>query len=140
MQALFAGFVSGYLLSVLWTILAAGLLMRSRHYVVTLSQRLPPRLAASAVMAPLLLFLSLLMTALGLILGLVYLGFEEASPQGGLGSANLAFTVLVAVSPVLILMAVVTTVRRRPPAWPYLALGLTFTAVFGWLMPYLAEA
>jgi hypothetical protein len=79
--------------------------------------------------------LTFALTLLGLILGLVLLAMKDA--DGGLGSLNWPFTLFVAaltlagVAPVFAIF------------WPFrvaiAAYTVLFVAVFGWLMPYLAE-
>ena len=79
--------------------------------------------------------LTFVLTAFGIVFGLVLLAMEDA--DGGFGSANWPFTLFVgaltlaAVAP---MFALLRPLRRMIAGYAVL-----FVAVFGWLMPYLAE-
>jgi hypothetical protein len=77
-----------------------------------------------------------LLTGIGMILGLVLSGLEDRRPESGLGSPNLAYTLLVlALTAVLLIPTLV--LRWRLAA---IALAIVFAVSFGWVMPWLAEA
>jgi hypothetical protein len=96
-------------------------------------------LPADAPVVPLIVVLHgaliVVCTLAGLVLGMLLLALKDAS--GGLGSLNLAFTLLVfgVVLAVAAPIAIVfPAVRTR-----VLAGGLGALLLFGWLMPYMAQ-
>jgi hypothetical protein len=101
-----------------------------------LLMRMFPREAPLVAVAMLLHgLLTFALTALGIVLGLVLLAMKDA--DGTLGSLNWPFTLFVAA---LTLAAVAPIFAFF---WPFRAAiavySLLFIAVYGWLMPYLAE-
>jgi len=132
-----AGFVCGYILALVSAPLVAIALVRLRSQVLVLARAVPEQVPVAALAVVLFWFTFLLWTAVGMLFGFVLRGFEDRVPQGGLGSPSLAFTLfvifcsLVAFAPVAVLLRA----ARRYVA----ALAVVFLAVFGWLMPYLAE-
>ena len=137
MAEVFAGFVCGYGLALLLTPLAAVALVRARVSSSQLQQVVPEGTSLIAVSVILHTFAFLLLTALGMVLGLVLFGLEDRSPSGGLGSPNQAFTVFIlsATAIACVPLALVLPSLRKP----LLASGLVFAAIFGWLMPWLAQ-
>ena len=137
MSEVLAGFVCGYILALVSTPLVALAMMRMRSDVPVLALAVPERVPLAALTVVLFWFTFLLWTLVGLVFGLILSGFEDRVPRGGLGSPNLAFTLLVvfwsavAFAPV----AVLFRAARRHVA----AAAVVFLGVFGWLMPYLAE-
>lgn len=131
MEEVFAGFVAGYLMAVIFTGLSVLALARAR--VVT------TRLSPVALAVPISLFSFLLWTAAGMILGLVYRGAEANLPEAGLGSPNRVFTAVVLIFALTNLVAVSALGGRRL-YWPLIAFFLAFAAVFGWMLPHLAQA
>jgi hypothetical protein len=135
MAEVFAGFVAGYLLALLSTPFFAVLMFRLRARSELLRRLLP---AESNVVAVAMLLhggLTLTLTAVGIVLGLILLAMEDG--EAGAGSLNWPYTLLVAAMILAIVAPVFAVVRplRRVIATGAL-LGL---AVFGWLMPYLAD-
>jgi hypothetical protein len=132
-----AGFVCGYALALVSTPLIALAMMRMRSQVPVLARAVPERVPMVALTVVLFWFTFLLWTLIGLVFGLILSGFEERVPRGGLGSPNLAFTLVVVVWSVVAFAPIAVLLR---PARRYVAASaLAFVAVFGWLMPYLAE-
>jgi hypothetical protein len=135
MAEVFAGFLAGYALAVVSTPLLSVLLLRLRAESPALERVLP--VGVSAVGASVLLHgaLTMVWTALGLVLGMTLLAMEGAG--GALGSLNGPFTLFVAGLFLALgapLFALLVPLRRL--------IALTLVAavlVFGWLMPYLAE-
>jgi hypothetical protein len=135
MAEVFAGFLAGYAMAVVSTPLLSVLLLRLRAESPALERVLP--LGVSAVGVSVLLHgaLTMVWTALGLVLGMTLLAMEGAG--GALGSLNGPFTLFVAGLFLALgapLFALLVPVRRL--------IALTLVAavlLFGWLMPYLAE-
>ena len=133
-RALLAGFLCGVAVAFATTFIALIVLARSSVW-----QRLPQN---RRVPMPLLgvVGVNLLMltwTALGLILGAVYLRAESEYPAGALLSENRAFTALVVGLTAIALGATAIVFGRvRWPAW---ATGLFAVLVFGWVLPALAR-
>jgi hypothetical protein len=131
----FAGFVAGYGLALLTTPILAWLLFRLRASSELLTRMFPREAPLVAVAMLLHGMLTFALTALGIVLGLVLLAMKDA--DGALGSLNWPFTLFVAaltlagVAPIFAIL------------WPFrlaiAAYSLLFVAVFGWLMPYLAD-
>jgi hypothetical protein len=131
----FAGFVAGYGLALITTPILAWMMFRVRASSELLTRMFPREAPLVAVAMLLHGMLTFALTLLGLILGLVLLAMKDA--DGGLGSLNWPFTLFVAaltlagVAPVFAIF------------WPFrvaiAAYTVLFVAVFGWLMPYLAE-
>ena len=134
MGQVFAGFVAGYGLALLTTPLLAYVLFRLRAGSELLMRMFPREAPLVAVAMLLHGALTFVLTALGIVLGLVLLAMEDAG--GAAGSLNWPYTLFVAamtlagVAPIFALF--------RPFRRAIAAYSLVFVAVFGWLMPYLA--
>jgi hypothetical protein len=131
-----AGFVIGFAFSILVAPVGAILLINSNQQTGIAQRVAPPGTSVVILSMGLHLLAALLLTMLGLILGLALGGIEDRRPDGGLGSPNLVYTVLVlALTAVLVIPAML---------WPWrayaLALAMAFAALFGWAVPWLAEA
>lgn len=135
MAQVFAGFVSGYLLALLTTPLLALLLLRLRAGNELLMRLLPRDANVAAVALLLHGGLTIALTGLGLVLGLILLAMEDAG--SGAGSRNWAFTLFVAA------MALSAFAPIYAFLWRFRSLvvgyALLSVAIFGWLMPYLAD-
>jgi hypothetical protein len=135
MAEVFAGFLAGYGLAVVSTPLLSVLLLRLRAESPALERVLPVGVSAVGVSVLLHGALTMVWTALGLVLGMMLLAMEGAG--GALGSLNGPFTLFVAGLFLALgapLFALLVPFRRL--------IALTLVAavlVFGWLMPYLAE-
>jgi hypothetical protein len=133
----FAGFICGYVLALVSAPLAAILMVRARPRPPLLARAIPEQTPVVALTVVLFWFAFLLWTALGMILGLILMGFEDRMPEGGLGSPSLAFTLFVvfwsavAFTP----MAILLRSSRRY----VIVTAVIFLGIFGWLMPYLAQ-
>lgn len=136
MAEVFAGFVVGYAMSLLVAPMAAVLILRANRAGV--AQRIAPPGTNFVALSMVLHFgAMLLFTAAGMILGLSLHGIESRRPDGGLGSPNGVYTMMVvALTAVVVLpTAIVPAVRRFTFAG-----ALVFAAAFGWGMPWLATA
>ena len=138
MEEAFAGFVTGYCMALIFTGLAALMLVEARSRVPFLAKAIAPNISAIALTVPISLFAFLLWTAIGMLLGLLYRYTLEEAPGGGLGSPNLLYTVLIISFGGLTLTTLVAAFRRLP--WQVAAMGLSFIALFGWALPRLAQA
>lgn len=138
MEEVFAGFITGYIMALIFTGLAALMLVEARSRLPYLAKAIAPNISAIALTVPISLFAFLLWTAIGMFLGLLYRYTLEEAPGGGLGSPNLLYTVLIISFGGLTLTAVVAAFRRLP--WQVAAMGLSFIALFGWVLPRLAQA
>lgn len=135
MAEVFAGFILGYALSlIIAPIIAIGMLRMNSESVVV--QRIaPPGTNVVALMMVVHFGLMLILTALGLVLGMALGGIEDRRPDGGLGSPNLIYTLLViALTFVLVIPTLVFPAVRRYS----LGLALAFAGIFGWALPWLA--
>ena len=138
MAEVFAGFVCGYAVALLFTPLVALMIIDARSRVPYLAKAIAPNISAVALTVPISLFAFLVWTAIGMVLGLLYRGAEQNIPQGGLGSPNLLYTALVVSFGTSALILIALGLRRLP--WPVLVIGVAFVGGFGWAMPYLARA
>ncbi len=138
MEEVFAGFVTGYGMALIFTGLAALMIVQARGHVPYLAKAIAPNISAIALTVPISLFAFLLWTAIGMFLGLLYRYTLEEAPGGGLGSPNLLYTVLIISFGGLTLTPVVAAFRRLP--WQVAVMGLSFIALFGWVLPRLAQA
>ncbi len=136
MAEVMAGFVCGYALALVVTPLAAILLVRGRLRSPIVAQVLPEGTSLIALSVVLHVFAFLVLTAMGILLGMLLAGLEESTPNGGLGSPNLVFTAFVlaalaiGVGPFALFFPRLRT--------PLLATGLMLAGLFGWFMPYLS--
>jgi len=138
MAEVFAGFVCGYAVALLFTPLVALTIVNARSRIPYLAKAIAPNISAVALTVPISLFAFLIWTAIGMVLGLLYRGAEQNIPQGGLGSPNLLYTALVLSFGGSALMLIALALRRLP--WQVLVIGVAFVGGFGWAMPYLARA
>ena len=136
MAEVFSGFVVGFAISIVVAPLAAWRLISSNARSGFAQRLAPPGTNFVALSVVLHLVAVLTLTAIGMILGMILLALEDRRPDGGLGSPNVIYTIIVvaftavAVIPLLILPAL----RRY-----LLACAAVFVALFGWTMPWLAE-
>jgi hypothetical protein len=138
MEEVFAGFISGYIMALIFSGLAALMIVQARSRIPYLVKAIAANISAIALTVPISLIAFLLWTAIGMFLGLLYRYTLEEAPGGGLGSPNLLYTLLIISFAGLTLTAVVAAFRRLP--WQVAAMGLSFIAIFGWALPRLAQA
>ena len=136
MADVFAGFVVGYALALLAAPVGAIALVRSNDRT-GLAQRVAPEGTSVVALSVVLHFAAMIvLTALGLILGMALNGIEARRPEGGIGSPNLVYTAMVlALTAVIVIPAFAVAAVRRYA----LAAGVIFAAAFGWAMPWLAS-
>src|SRR3990167_11541140 len=92
MEGVFAGFITGYLMAVVFTGLGSVVLVRARARSAFLARAIAPNLTALMLAVPISIFAFLIWTAVGMVLGLLYRGAEANLPGAGLGSPNPGFT------------------------------------------------
>lgn len=136
MAEVLAGIVCGYVLALTVTPLAAITMIRMRVHSEWLRRVVPPETPLLAWSLVLHSFWFLVLTGIGLVLGLLLYGLEDSHPAGGLGSPNAAFTIVVILTSAIAVLPIALVL----PRWrtPLLAGGLVFALTFGWIMPYLS--
>jgi len=132
-----AGFVVGYAFSLLFTGVAAMMVIDARSQVPFLSRAIAPNISAVQLAVPISLMAFVAWTLVGLLLGLAYRAARLNLAGGGLGSPNWPFTLGVLVATVAFLAVVCYAWRRL--RWPVLLTAAAFAGMFGWGMPHLAE-
>lgn len=135
MAEVLAGFVIGYAISLIASPLAAWSLVSSNGRSGLAQRIAPPGTNVVALSAVLHFATVLLLTALGMVLGMALTGIEGRRPDGGIGSPNLVYTLMVvALAAAVVIPAVAVPMVRR-----YALFGaIIFAALFGWAMPWLA--
>jgi hypothetical protein len=136
MAEAFAGFLCGYALSIIATPLFAILLVRGRMSSPFIQRAMPQGTNIAALSIVLHVFLLLVLTAAGMLLGLLLWGLENNRPEGGLGSTNRVYVIVVlAIAAIAVLPLAIVAPRQRVAL---VAVGAVFAITFGWIMPYLA--
>ena len=131
----FAGFVVGFGLSLLVAPAAAIGLVRSNG-TTGLAQRVaPPGTNLIALSMVLHVAAVIVLTAIGMLLGMLLGGLEDRRPDGGVGSPNLAFTlIVVTLTGVAVIPLLIVPAARRL----VVIAAVVFVVAFGWAMPWLA--
>ena len=137
MAEVFSGFVVGYAFSLLFTGVAAVMLIEARGRVPYLAKAIAPNIGAVQLAVPISILAFLAWTLVGLLLGLAYRAARLNLAGGGLGSPNWPFTLAIVMATVVFLAIVLYAWRRVP--WRVPLMALTFAGMFGWGMPHLAE-
>ena len=137
MAELFSGFVVGYAFSLLFTAVAAVMVIKARSEVPYLSKAIAPNINAVQLAVPISLLAFLGWTLVGLVLGAVYSAARLNLAGGGLGSPNWPFTLAVLLATAAFLAVVYYAWRRV--RLPVLLTAMAFAGMFGWGMPHLAE-
>lgn len=136
MAEVFSGFVVGFAISIVVAPAAAIMLIRSNHET-GVAQRIAPPGTNIVALSMFLHFLAfLLLTALGMIMGMALVGVEDRRPDAGLGSPNLVYTLLViSLTAVAFIPLLIMPWRRYA-----IIMGFIFLVGFGWVTPWLAQA
>ncbi len=137
MAEVFAGFVVGYAFSLLFTAVAAVMVIKARSEVPYLSKAIAPNINAVQLAVPISLLAFLAWTLVGLGLGAAYRAARLNLAGGGLGSPNWPFTLAVLLATAAFLAVVYYAWRRV--RLPVLLTAMAFAGMFGWGMPHLAE-
>jgi hypothetical protein len=134
LRALVSGFIAGAAVALASTFIVLIALARGEYWRrLPQNQRVPMPLVG-------VVFVNLFMltwTALGLLLGALYLRAESDSPDGGLLSPNRLFTVAIVIVVASLLAA--TAVVRGRPGWPVWSTALIAVLAFGWMLPWMAQ-
>jgi hypothetical protein len=77
-----------------------------------------------------------MLTAIGLVLGMALAGIEDRRPDGGLGSPNVVYTLIVVAFTAVLVIPTIAVPALRTFA---LAAAAAFIVLFGWAMPWLAK-
>jgi hypothetical protein len=133
----FSGFVVGYAFSLLFTAVAAVMVIEARSRVSYLAKAIAPNISAVQLAVPASLLAFLAWTLVGLLLGLTYRAARLNLTGGGLGSPNWPFTLAILMATVAFLAVVYYAWRRL--SWWVLLTAVAFAGMFGWGMPHLAE-
>jgi hypothetical protein len=133
----FTGFIVGFSLSIVVAPLGAIMLIRSNDRTGLAQRMAPPGTNVVALSVVLHFAATLLLTMIGMILGLLLLALNDRRPDNGLGSPNVAYTlIVVALTAVVVLPTLVL-----PPVRRWCVMGaVVFVAAFGWVMPWAARA
>ncbi len=137
MEEVFSGFVVGYAFSLLFTAVAAMMIIEARSDVPYLAKAIAPNISAIQLAVPISLLAFLWWTLAGLLLGLLYRAARLNLAGGGLGSPNWPFTLAVLLAAIAFL-GVVYYAWRRVRRSVFLTTA-AFAGMFGWGMPHLAE-
>ncbi len=137
MAEVFSGFVVGYAFSLLFTAVAAVMIIEARSDVPYLAKAIAPNISTIQLAVPVSLLAFLWWTLAGLLLGLLYRAARLNLAGGGLGSPNWPFTLAILLASIAFL-GVVYYAWRRVRRSVFLT-TVAFAGMFGWGMPHLAE-
>lgn len=136
MAEVFAGFIIGFALSLAVAPLGAIALIRSNDRTGFAQRIAPPGTNVMALSVAVHFAAMLVFTMIGLLLGMLLAGLNGRRPDNGLGSPNVAYTlIVVALTAVIMTPTLVVPAMRR---W-CLPVALLFVVLFGWALPWLAE-
>jgi hypothetical protein len=135
MAEVFAGFIVGFALSIAVAPLGAILLVRSNDRTGIAQRVAPPGTNVVALSVVLHFAAMLVLTMIGMLLGLLLLALDDRRPDNGLASPNAAYTLIVVALAAVIVMPtlVVRSIRRRSTV-----AALVSVLAFGWGVPWLA--
>jgi hypothetical protein len=137
MREVFAGFVIGFALALAAGPIAAFAVVSASGKSERARSLAPPGTNFVALSVVLHLAAVLLFTALGIVLGMALAGLEDRRPAGGLGSPPALDTLIVLIAAAIFALPALAL----PGARRYGVAGaLLFAVLFGWAMPWLAEA
>lgn len=138
MWEVFAGFISGFALALITTPVLAVWIVSSRRALPFVARALPQGVPTLLITVPAANVAFLFWTGMGIIMGLLLKGANDATPQGALGSPNGLYSVGVVVLAVVLFLPPVVVVRPARPLLLFFA--VLFVVAFGWVTPFLAEA
>ena len=138
MMELLAGFIAGLSMSVVFTGLGAVMLFSSPEVWRAVSQRLPKGAFSLWISFVFALGSPVAWSVLGLAAGWAYRLVVSYWPGTGLGSPNLAFTLVACLTAVGGFGVPGLFFRRF--RWGLFSTAVAFAASFGWLLPWLAQA
>lgn len=136
MAEVFAGFIVGYAIALFIAPLGAILLVRSNDRTGFAQRVAPPGTNIVALSMVIHFAAVVVLTALGLVLGLALAGLNDRHPADGLGSPNLVYTVMIlALTLIIVAPAFLFPAVRRAA----LISAIVFAIAFGWALPWLAS-
>ena len=136
MAEVFAGFVVGYAFSLLFSAVAAVMVIEARSREPYLSRAIASNISALQLAVPISLLAFLAWTLVGMLLGALYRAARINLEGGGFGSPNWPFTLGVLVVTLAFLATGLYAWRRL--GWGVVLTAAAFAAMFGWGMPHLA--
>jgi len=137
MAEVFSGFVLGYAMSMVFSAIAAVMVVDARSRVPYLAKAIAPNINPVMLAVPISLLAFLIWTMVGMVLGLLYRSARDHLPGAGLGSPNWPFTLGVLLFTLAGLAVILYAWQRLP--WQATFLALLFAGLFGWAMPYMAQ-
>ncbi len=136
MPEVFAGFVIGFALSLAVAPLGAIALIRSNDRTGFAQRVAPPGTNMIALSVVVHFAAMIMLTMIGLLLGLLLAALNNRRSGNGLASPNVAYTLIVVALTAVIVMPTlaVPSIRRHT-----IATALLFVLAFGWGAPWLAR-
>jgi len=132
----YAGFVIGFALSLAVAPFGAIALIRSNDRTGFAQRIAPPGTNMIALSVVVHFAAMMMLTMIGLLLGLLLAALNDRRPDNGLASPNVAYTlIVVALTAVIVMPTLVIPAIRRYT----IASALLFAALFGWALPWLAQ-
>ncbi len=137
MAEVFAGFVCGFVLSIIATPPFAVWVVSARDAIPFIRNAVPKGMSITLLSVPIASLFFLVWTGLGLIFGMVLFSANHSQPHGGLGSPNLLYTVIILITAFVIFFPFFVVSRS---AWRFfLFLLVSYVALYGWATPILAH-
>ena len=134
---LLAGLVCGLIMGTVFLGVAVYLLWSKEDLYDRLKERLPEAFPPGFVMLAAVIGVPPGCGLLGGLAGVLYHVAEDTTPDGGLGSPNLVFTI--AVLGIAVLIGLIVFLLRTRSARIAAVVLTAFAAIFGWALPYLAN-
>ena len=135
-----AGIVCGLVMGTIFLGAGIVIIFSNRDIYDRLARRLPPHVTPTMVMLSLLIAVPPGWGLFGTIAGALYNWATDAAPGTGYGSSNSTFTLaILCASGLAMLPTLFFILTRRKWGWLLLVLNLDFAAIFGWLLPLLAN-
>lgn len=136
MSVLIAGMASGALMAKLfvtiWCVSFFFLLKDPPPAIAAISKRVSPTALTMGIVAAAYPIWGII----GVLMAFLFTALENAAPDAGLGSANLAYTLGICAASAMLTIPVAIVFKR---VWIGLAAtALSAAATFGWLIPFLA--
>ena len=136
-DAIFGGFIAGYIVSIVNVIVLAMAFAKARDAIGWIEHVLSREVPMTLVTIPLFTGSVIVWTAVGLVAGLTFHLSTSDDPDWVLGSSNIAFTAVVGL---LAAAGAGAVIALRPRWWRGSVLhAVTILAAFGWLLPALGR-
>lgn len=141
MQDILAGIVCGLVMGTVSLGAVIFILFSSRDLYERLARRLPAGISPTLVMLAALFAVPPAWGMFGVVAGALYNTAVESAPDSGLGSSNQVFTVAILIFAALAMLPALILLLLKRRKWGYLLIvtNLFFAAIFGWLLPLLAN-